>query len=169
MQSVADQAGISHRTVYRHFPSREALLEGLTAEIDRLSEEAGLASVPRSLPHFQEEVYQAFEFFGERKEISHPLLIASLAIGFRSTDSTGRDETIRQIVNDQFPELTPQERKEATAAIRMIGSSSAWLIFTTHMKLTSHEAASAASYVISLLEKDLARKNKAAKKKRGQG
>src|SRR5687768_8115852 len=32
--SVAERAGISHRTVYRHFASREELLEALSEAID---------------------------------------------------------------------------------------------------------------------------------------
>src|SRR5262245_46914959 len=36
VQAVADRAGLTHRTVYNHFPTREALCEGFSQYVDEL-------------------------------------------------------------------------------------------------------------------------------------
>jgi len=33
-RAIAERAGVSQPTVYRHFPDRQALLEGLTARVE---------------------------------------------------------------------------------------------------------------------------------------
>ncbi|MCB1015943.1 MAG: TetR/AcrR family transcriptional regulator, partial [Acidimicrobiales bacterium] len=44
VQGVADRCGISHRTVYRHFPTRESLLDGLVERMGAAMEAAGGAA-----------------------------------------------------------------------------------------------------------------------------
>ena len=45
---VAKRAGISERTIYRHYPDRESLLAGL--ETARLNTEMGQAGLPKRCP-----------------------------------------------------------------------------------------------------------------------
>src|SRR5262245_5695898 len=47
IQQVADVAGVSHRTVYRYFSSREELLEGLAEWLD--------SQMPKPLDSYQPE------------------------------------------------------------------------------------------------------------------
>src|SRR5262249_62319829 len=51
IQQVADVAGVSHRTVYRYFSSREELLDGLAEWLDR--------QMPKGLDSYRPEEFVA--------------------------------------------------------------------------------------------------------------
>jgi AcrR family transcriptional regulator len=36
VQAVADQAGVTHRTIYNHFPTRQALCDAFSDYVDEL-------------------------------------------------------------------------------------------------------------------------------------
>jgi AcrR family transcriptional regulator len=57
--NVAKRAGVSHRTVYRHFPSRDALIEGFSASVDALDTESP-QGVPASLLKIAVDVERMF-------------------------------------------------------------------------------------------------------------
>ncbi len=38
VQAVADRAGVTHRTIYNHFPTREALCDAFSDHVDELLE-----------------------------------------------------------------------------------------------------------------------------------
>src|SRR5512134_923948 len=66
VQNVANAAGVSHRTVYRHFATREALLDGLDELLVRRGISAGV--IPENvefedLPNLVQAVFQSFDAF----------------------------------------------------------------------------------------------------------
>ena len=161
VQSVADRAGVSHRTVYRHFPSREALLEGLAEKMNSLST---ILQIPESLDDFQIGIASAFQLNEDHSEMMTAFLQIAVTTGFRAQSTRARDEATRSIVKEVAPALSPQEQKEMAALIRFLGSSVAWMIFKTQFGLSSDEATRIAQYGIRIIHKDLLRRNRAAEK-----
>src|SRR5262245_60328768 len=63
VQAVADRAGVTHRTIYNYFPTREALCEAFSEYVDELLAAAGgLTEAPAislaTLPAVVEELYR---------------------------------------------------------------------------------------------------------------
>src|SRR5262245_5486480 len=62
VQAVADRAGVTHRTIYNHFPTREALCDAFADYVDELLEESAGRPAPTmalaSLPVVVEGLYR---------------------------------------------------------------------------------------------------------------
>ncbi len=56
IQEVADRAGVSHRTVYRYFSTREALLEALTERVEGRMAARGGVIFPETVDDLPEVV-----------------------------------------------------------------------------------------------------------------
>src|SRR5215207_438184 len=62
VQAVADRAGVTRRTIYIHFPTREALCDAFSDYVDELLAASGGVPEPTwslaSLPQLVEELYR---------------------------------------------------------------------------------------------------------------
>src|SRR5512145_2612333 len=62
VQAVADRAGVTHRTIYNHFPTREALCDDFSDYVDELLEASSGAPEPTwslaSIPLRVENLYR---------------------------------------------------------------------------------------------------------------
>ena len=59
VQDVADRAGITHRTVYRHFDGRDALINAVGDRFERWLAEEGVAE-PETLDELPQHVERVF-------------------------------------------------------------------------------------------------------------
>lgn len=163
VQSVADRAGVSHRTVYRHFPNREALLEGLGEKIEDLSALSNSLQLPRTISDFEQGIAEAFQLLEDHEEMMTAFLQVSITTNFRPKQTRARDSATLEIVRDLAPAL-PQEQKEAAALIRFLASSLSWMIFKTQFGLSGEEASRTVREALKMIHKNLVRRNRAVEK-----
>ncbi len=166
VQSVADRAGVSHRTVYRYFPNRVAMCEGLVEMTEERSRLGGYGEFPDSLEGLLEMVPKAFEGFGSDRVLHHSLLLLTLSIGHRSTPSKRRDEVTDRMVERIAPSIRAEEKVKASTLIRYLSSSHTWMILTSQFGRTDREAAEAAIHGIRLAVEDLERCEKRKSRKK---
>ncbi|MCB0713233.1 MAG: TetR/AcrR family transcriptional regulator [Ignavibacteriae bacterium] len=164
VQSVADRAGVSHRTVYRHFPNREALLEGLGEKIEDLSALSNSLQLPRTISDFEQGIAEAFQLLEDHEEMMTAFLQVSITTNFRPKQTRARDSATLEIVRDLAPALPPQEQKEAAALIRFLASSLSWMIFKTQFGLSGEEASRTVREALKMIHKNLVRRNRAVEK-----
>ena len=140
IQEVADQAGVSYGTVYRHFSSREALLEGYIPWAarhvekmhppypDRLEDFPRWVeqTVPLVMPLFpMMQVMETVVSAVYRKEIPAP--------------SRHRDERFARLVAQIAPELSDTQIKASTALLRHFGSIRMWMELHTRYGLDQQQ------------------------------
>jgi AcrR family transcriptional regulator len=152
VQEIADRAGVTHRTVYNHFPTRDALSDGLADYLEeRLAERgpppddnASLEILPRVIGEFY-PVLAADEV--------HSRAYVMLTIANRQPARVARDRMRRldeMIARDAA--LPPGlHARHVSAAIRMFVSSLGWHALTEHCGLSSEEAAVAAAWATRTL------------------
>lgn len=145
VQQVADRAGVTHRTVYNHFPTREALNDALAVHVEQeLGRIRSGPPIPSSLDGLAPVVQEAYGAFGLREV--HVRAYVMLMIASRAPAEVARERTsaleelIRREVRVQ-PPLTP---RGLTAAVRMFLSSTGWHLLTEHFGLSAEEAATTA-------------------------
>ena len=165
VQTVADAAGVSHRTVYRHYPTREALLEGLAAYLDNLFENRPYNPVPETALEVLEAVTDVFHTFGEVDIYVKALILARLSTGHRGKSTLQRDIAFRKIISDLAPNLDDGERRCAAMVIRHLISSTTWMILTDSLGLTTEEALQGVKWALEVLFDDLRKRNRRAHKK----
>lgn len=124
VKDLAARAGVAARTIYRHFPDRDALHDGLA---DRLvaagPPEVGLGDRD-GWPERFESVYAEFD----RDEVASTVGAKLNAVRARSpADSRRRSERFEASVRTNFPALEDAEVEAMLAIISILGSSRTWL------------------------------------------
>jgi AcrR family transcriptional regulator len=132
IQAVADQAGVSRRTVYRHFSSEAALHAALA---DQLLEEAGVSYEGLTLdrlPEVTDRVVSAVAKFAATPW-------AVVAAPFPGIDAD-RLNGLRAVVDSEVPEWGAADRAAAAAALDIVWSVASYEILLRDWKLPPAEA-----------------------------
>lgn len=152
LHDVAEAAGVSDRTLYRYYASREALIEEVRRASGELIEGArrrrGLVLGPVSIDQ-PEAVAGAFEAFEEHADTVHA---AALLRDSGEVDAAhdARTEGIRQFLH--FRGVDRQAVRALTAIVRMLTGSDGWRRLTSpEFGLTSREAGLAAHWAVQVL------------------
>jgi AcrR family transcriptional regulator len=154
---VARRASVAVRTVYRHFPSREALLQGL-AERGRKSLEP--AELPRSADQIAELCLQEFGRFEADGGLLRALLRSSPGLG--SADPR-RVEAVRVALAPIVAPLRRGKRLQALALLAHLSSAAAW---NGLREQAGPRAGKAAAWAIRTLIQDLRRRARKASRSR---
>jgi AcrR family transcriptional regulator len=132
IQEVADRAGVSYGTVYRRFPSREAILEGLV----RWGGDFGMKNQPpypdrlEDLPGWVEKTIQVFIPLLPVADAIAPVVSA---VNQGPSPSRDRDELFARLVKQAAPELSETQQKAVTVGLRVWVSIRTWgELYTRH-------------------------------------
>src|SRR5687767_9423779 len=140
MQAVADRAGVTHRTVYNHFPTREALNDAFAVYVEELIAQ-GRDRPPEadmSLDEFCSG--DVFRFFTEYDGYIRAYVM--LMIATRSAAKVASDRTAwvaRRLPREAGP-MTQSEARRIAAALRMFLSSTGYHLLTEQYRLPLDEA-----------------------------
>ena len=159
VQRVADAVGVTHRTVYNYFPSRDALLEALGAWLqEKFVPLFGTTtgSLPDAdadaLPRLMEATHRGFD---EHREAAKAFV--TLAIGSRLTKSqTERTAVLERMLACDIEHLGHDEAAAAVAILRGIGSSTFWYQLRRDERVSPSALARATRWAAATLIRDLA-------------
>lgn len=154
IQQVADRAGVTHRTVYNHFPTRDALRDGLEARVEdvmqgsdsRVRDEELLAF--ERLGSLAEALYAGLESHAAASRAQATFVLASGGLPRRAR---ARTALIRKAIAGHLPADAPVSADQAAAAIRMFLSSTGWHLLTAHHGLSPAKAAATAAWAARAL------------------
>ncbi len=146
MRAMARRAGVAERTAFRHFASREELLDALAVEVaQRLelpslpSSAAGLVTVPRAL-------YRAYE---ARASLTRAALHSELFDRMRLTAAQERWRAISALVDAFAPQRSERDRKLAAANIRYLLSATTWHYYRYYFNFSLKDSIGAAEQAIA--------------------
>lgn len=140
IHEVAEQAGVSYGTVYRHFPSREALLEGYIHWAGRQVEKTHLPYPERleDLPNWVEQtvplMMPLFPMMQAMETVVSAVYRKEVPEASRS-----RDELYTRLVMQAAPGLSDSQIKAATALLRVFGSIRIWMELHTRYGLDQEQ------------------------------
>lgn len=124
-REIAERAGVSQPTVYRHFPDRTALLEGLAARVRGLFGED-----PMPGASLDDRVGSVAEFFAEADRHSEAMRAEVLLNSDPRSFATSTSETTREVlavVGNEFSEFDERQRAAIGGLLRCLASSHSWL------------------------------------------
>lgn len=160
VQNVANAAGVSHRTVYRHFATREDLLNGLDEMIERRGVQAGVDPKIPDLTELPQAIGPIYESFDLVRDAMRAYVVISVALGKRVPGFDQRSRSLREHIARAFPGLTSEEVEEAAGVIRLLVSTRAWFLLTTELDMSTAAAGRAASWALEALIADLSARSK---------
>lgn len=154
LTEVAAAAGVSERTLYRYYPNREALIEGVISEnVARFEEELGRRVGDRSDFDNPELVAETFAVFEEHAE-----LIAAARMLRRAGLDSAAGARRTQIAREQLaPHIPPAALDQVVALVRILMGSDAWLrISERDLDLDSRQAGYAVQWAVQVLVREAA-------------
>ncbi len=148
LATVAREAGITERTVYRHFATREDLLEATWAAVNAA---IGMTEFPRTAEELIDRPKRLFPAFDRRAEVVRAMLASPQGRELRLRVNKERQAAIRSAVKEARPKLREPAFTRLCAAVQLLYSASGWATMTDYWGLDSAEAGRAASEAIAVL------------------
>ncbi len=148
VEEVARRAGVSYGSVYRHFPTKERLLEEAYEWFQQGRDTPRIPDSLDALPAFAET---QVAFFEANADSVYAGAIAMTALGVMPKTQRQHDEAFRRLVATANPDLDPRQVRVKAAVIRYLGSSLAWAILRRRFELDPGEISSALSWALQAL------------------
>jgi len=155
-KAVAQRAGVAEMTVFRYFPTREALLRGLWEHLERrLGDSLGMPHGEQELRDEQRELFRLFDTVPSQ-------VLASLATpegrAIRAASNHRRRAAFLSIVSEVAHGLSTPEKTRAAAVLQLLHSAYAWAALREHWGVSGDESGKATLWAIDSLLSDLKRK-----------
>jgi AcrR family transcriptional regulator len=148
LADVARAAGITERTVYRHFETRDALLE---ATWKMVNEAIGIGSFPSTAEELVALPLIVFPAFEQKADVIRAMLASPQGRELRLRVNKERQAAIRAAVRDAKPKLREPAFTRLCAAVQLLYSASGWATMRDYWGLEGAEAGRAASEAIAAL------------------
>ena len=152
--ALARRAGVSVRTVYVHFATKDALLEAIAERLDEL---VGALTYPQradDLPAFAVGFFEGFD----RNE--HLFTAAARTKPGREVSARRRGKRIEDMeaaLAQELAGLDPLADRQALAAIYVIHAAGSWRAMKDYFGLTGAQAGEATAWAIRAMLRELER------------
>jgi AcrR family transcriptional regulator len=150
VERVAARAGVSSRTIYNHFPNREALFLALNSWIEeRLNPNPmALPADAAELPPFIEALFKGFD---ESENFLRAQLLSGAGREVRSLVRTQRRAWLEQLIRSVPGEHSEQQVEETTAVVQYLLSSEAWRALKDESGMDGERAGRAVASAVRVL------------------
>ena len=157
-RELAREAGVSERTVYRHFPDRLALVQALSARLETQFGGAG----PSDAVRLEDLKDLAVELMGVL-EVHHVEARAEALLNAdprQYTDATrAHTEQFAALVGVSLPELDADQRRAVAAVVRVLLSSQTWLRMREELGLPGDVSGPVVAWAVDALVHEVQRGN----------
>jgi AcrR family transcriptional regulator len=161
---VAMRARVSVRTVYRHFPTKEALFDAF-GEWAEENLQLVVHSYPDTLAGVREMAPALYRMYDEREPLIRALL-SKRGQEIRARTRRRRLQTFEKAMRELTEGLEPVERRPALAAVYLLVSAPAWQAMRDQWDLQGDEAGKAAAWAVRVLTDELRRNPASIKEER---
>jgi AcrR family transcriptional regulator len=150
IQAVADRAGVTHRTVYNHFPTREALNDAFAEHVEILLAKQAVEPANTDVDSWPQIALEAQDVFNLRPEHLRAYVMMTIAMGTPASVFRNRSKRMAKALQDELG-LDPATAKLVVSAVRMFMSSAGWFLMNAHHGLTSADAGRVSAWAIKTL------------------
>lgn len=156
-KELAAAAGVSERTVYRHFPDRAALVEGLTERF--MSSTELPPAVPAHVGELADLVVELFRVLEEHQAAAQAEALLN-ADPRRYSSATQRHTTqFRELFETGFPDLDVGRQQSIAAVVRVLASPQSWLRMRAEFGVGGEDSGPVVAWAVQALIDEVARGN----------
>jgi len=151
MPELARRAGVSVRTAFRHFPTREDLYDGLN-EWWKQASSTPLPRAPEDLPQYARALFATFA------ANDHLVRATRQSKALQEARARRKQQQRRYMAGVLAPlvrHLDDRDARKAIAVLHMLVGSDMWLTLRETWDLTSEEAADASAWAVDTLMNQL--------------
>jgi AcrR family transcriptional regulator len=146
--AIASKAGVKERTVYRHFPNKDALLAGLW---EWFQERVHYGSIARTETELIAKPTNTFPGFDANEQLARALWSSRQGREFRLSNVEERKAGIKAAIADTVRGLPSRQAKWLAAAVHVLYSGAAWGTMKDYWGLSGEEGGKASAMAIELL------------------
>lgn len=145
--AVAERAGVSIGTVYRHFGDKAGLLNALVPYAGRRT---GLAvdSIPETIDEFEDVVGKVFQHFEDTDDLMRAAFASRIGRDVRVQGSLERLEAFRESFRTSEPGLPPDQLEHLAKLAMVLTTSEAYQQWRDRLGLSPEEAAEEVMWAI---------------------
>ena len=148
LAQVARAAGVSEPTLYRHFGSREKLLEEIELHAHG---QLGLPPMTESVAGLPAQATALFEKFEEHKDLLSAVVHVGVGKEMRATGRKRRTQMLRDMIARSAPHLDAAELDRITAVMRVLVSWESYHTMTGELGLSPEDARHAVAWALESL------------------
>jgi AcrR family transcriptional regulator len=153
IQGVADRAGVTHRTVYNYFPTREALNDAFAEYVEQVLNERGMGGEERGvgvdqLPAITGQMHSSI---GDNADYLQAYVMMTIATGKAARVFRDRSKRMEKRIDQELGPLEPGVAKLVTSAVRLFLSSAGWFLVKQHHGLSPDEAGRMSEWAVKTL------------------
>lgn len=156
MEALAADAGLSRRTLYRYFPTRELLYAAAGERIERLLE------LPTEVAGGAEGISASFAYASRqlqrRPALARAMVRSRVGSAVRSPLRENRRAAIEEAIGETTVDLPVDEARRASAVVAHLCSSSTWIALQDESHLSPEESRQAITWALDTLVGDLRRR-----------
>ena len=146
--SVAARAGVTERTIYRHFDNREKLIRAVWR---RMQGRVASGGFPRTAEALLSSPKTLFPRFDELGELVRASIHSAAGLEIRMHSNAERTEALLASVRDALPHLDEKALRRRAAIAQLINSAQGWDVLTRFWGMTGEEAGEAAAEALAVL------------------
>jgi len=155
VRAVAKKAGISERTVFRYYASRDAFLDAVATEAARSMETPAPPATIDELLDYAGPLYRRFE---ERAGLVQAALHTEIFGRIRQVVARERWQAVRALIDEHAAHSSESSRKIAATNISYYLSATTWHYYRYQFYLSLEDAIECATSVVHLVVDDIAKK-----------
>ena len=147
--AVAERAGVSERTVYRHFPTRDDLFASLFAWVMRLDpQERPAAEDVEGIAGLVRDMFPRFE---RRAEVIRAMNYNPVGLEMRRKRAGYRRQGVNEALATALEGVDPDARERVEVMVHLVTSSTAYLHLSDYWGMTAADAAEVVAWAVRAL------------------
>jgi AcrR family transcriptional regulator len=147
---VAAEAGVTERTIYRHFATREDLIGAVW---EKVNEDIPGPLVPKTPEELIAQPRHTFPQFDVDEALVRAVITTRQGQEMRLSVNDVRQAAVRKAVRMARPDLEEPHFTRLCAVVQLLDSASCWVVLKDFWGLDGGEAGKAASQAIAVLLK----------------
>ena len=158
--SLARRAGVSVRTIYRHFPTRDDLLDELSRRVNAV---VALKEVPRSRESTVALVRSMFGAFDRNAPLVAAQIQAGLGGKLRARARQKRVSVVHDVLAAALPNLPVDRRRGAAGIVSILLSANTWARLRDEVGLDGDKSGDITAWAIDTLWRALEAEDRKAR------
>jgi len=158
--ALARRSGVSVRTIYRHFPTREGLLDELSRRVNAVM---AIREVPKNREATVALVRQLFATFDRHSLLVAAQIQAGLAGKVRAQARHKRVNVVERVFSSTMANMSPARRRAAADLVTVLLSANTWARLREEADLDGTQSGEITAWAVDTLWRALEAEDRKAR------